>query len=135
MLVRDIMRERVASVGMDDKLETVREIFAQAPFHHLLVLEQDKLVGIVSDKDLYRAISPYLDSFAENQRDRDTLARKVHQIMSREPVTVSPELGVRAAAELMLARGISCLPVLAQGQVVGIITWRDLLRAVLIPQQ
>ncbi|GAA4502456.1 CBS domain-containing protein [Pseudaeromonas paramecii] len=134
MLVRDIMRERVASVGMDDKLETVREIFAQAPFHHLLVLEDDKLVGIVSDKDLYRAISPYLDSFAENQRDRDTLSRKVHQIMSREPVTVSPELGVRSAADLMLARGISCLPVLEQGQVVGILTWRDLLRAVLIPQ-
>jgi acetoin utilization protein AcuB len=112
---------------MGDTLETVHEIFAAAPFHHLLVIEEGELVGILSDKDLYKALSPYLGSGAENQRDRDTLQRRVHQVMTRQPVTVSPEVPVLQACELLLAQGISCLPVLENGQIVGIVTWRDLL--------
>lgn len=127
MRIVDIMKRRVATIEMDDTLETVHEIFAAAPFHHLLVIEEGELVGILSDKDLYKALSPYLGSGAENQRDRDTLQRRVHQVMTRQPVTVSPEVPVSQACELLLAQGISCLPVLENGQIVGIVTWRDLL--------
>lgn len=129
MRIVDIMTRRVATIEMDDTLEAVRDIFVMAPFHHLLVIEDERLVGILSDKDLYKALSPYLDSSSENQRDRDTLQRRVHQVMTREPVTVSPELSVTQACELLLAKGISCLPVLENGQIIGIVTWRDLLRA------
>jgi acetoin utilization protein AcuB len=129
MRIVDIMKRRVATIEMDDTLETVHEIFAAAPFHHLLVIEEGRLVGILSDKDLYKALSPYLGSSSENQRDRDTLQRRVHQVMTREPVTVSPELSVSQACELLLAHGISCLPVLENGQIIGIVTWRDLLQA------
>lgn len=130
MRVAEIMKTRVATIEMDDDLETVRELFSQAPFHHLLVVDETRqLVGILSDKDLYKALSPYLDSLAENQRDRDTLARRVHQVMTRQPITVSPQLPVAEAIERVLAHGISCLPVLENGQICGIVTWRDLLRA------
>ena len=129
MRIVDIMKQRVATIGMDDTLETVRDFFTAAPFHHLLVIEEERLVGILSDKDLYKALSPYLGSSSENQRDRDTLQRRVHQVMTREPVTVSPEVSVSQACELLLAQGISCLPVLENGQIVGIVTWRDLLQA------
>lgn len=130
MRVAEIMKTRVATIEMDDDLETVRELFSQAPFHHLLVIDETRqLVGILSDKDLYKALSPYLDSLAENQRDRDTLARRVHQVMTRQPITVSPQLSVAEAIERVLAHGISCLPVLENGQICGIVTWRDLLRA------
>ena len=129
MRIVDIMKRRVATIEMDDSLEAVRDIFMMAPFHHLLVIEEGQLVGILSDKDLYKALSPYLGSSSENQRDRDTLQRRVHQVMTRQPVTVSPEVPVAQACELLLAQGISCLPVLENGQIVGIVTWRDLLQA------
>lgn len=127
MRIVEIMKHRVATIEMDDSLEAVRDIFLMAPFHHLLVIEEGRLVGILSDKDLYKALSPYLGSSSENQRDRDTLQRRVHQVMTRELVTVSPEVPVSQACELLLAKGVSCLPVLEDGQVIGIVTWRDLL--------
>ena len=50
MNVRDIMSKRVITVEMDDKLSTVKEIFDNLHFHHLLVIEDDKLLGVVSDR-------------------------------------------------------------------------------------
>ena len=129
MLIKAIMKTRVATVEMDDSLAVVRELLLSAPFHHLLVVEGDELVGILSDKDLFKALSPYLESPGENQRDRDTLSRRVHQVMTRDVVTISAKAALEEAASLMLEKGISCLPVLEEGKLQGIITWRDLLKA------
>ena len=60
-------------------------------------------------------------------RDTETLNRRAHQIMSREPITVSRTL-LKEAAGLMLEHQISCLPVLENGALVGIVSWKDLLR-------
>lgn len=128
MLVREIMTTRVATVSMDDRLNVIKEIFEQAHFRHLLVLEEDTLVGVISDRDLLRALSPYLDTDAEMTRDTDTLNRRAHQIMSRQPITIAPDRPLQEAARLMLERHVSCLPVLEDGALVGILSWRDLLR-------
>lgn len=128
MLVREIMTTRVATVSMDDRLNVIKEIFEQAHFRHLLVVEDDLLVGVISDRDLLRALSPYLDTDAEMTRDTDTLNRRAHQIMSRQPITIAPDRPLQEAARLMLERHVSCLPVLEDGALVGILSWRDLLR-------
>ncbi|MGL4508139.1 MAG: CBS domain-containing protein, partial [Aeromonas sobria] len=91
MLIKEIMTTRVATVSMDDRLGVIKEIFEQAHFRHLLVLEEEVLVGVISDRDLLRALSPYLDTDAEMNRDTETLNRRAHQIMSRQPITISPE--------------------------------------------
>ena len=131
MQVQTIMSRRVVALGMDDSLAEAEALFAAAPFHHALVVEEGRLVGVISDRDVWRALSPYLGSRSENQRDRDTLSRRVHQVMSRQVISVTPQASLEAAAALLLEHGISCLPVLEQEQVVGILTWRDLLRALL----
>lgn len=131
MLVREIMTTRVATVSMDDRLNVIKEIFEQAHFRHLLVLEEDLLVGVISDRDMLRAISPYLDTDAEMTRDTETLNRRAHQIMSRHPVTISPDQTLRTAARLMLEKHVSCLPVLENGALVGIVSWKDLLGVML----
>lgn len=128
MLVREIMTTRVATVSMDDRLNVIKEIFEQAHFRHLLVVEEESLVGVISDRDLLRALSPYLDTDAEMTRDTDTLNRRAHQIMSRQPITIAPDRPLQEAARLMLERHVSCLPVLENGALVGILSWRDLLR-------
>ncbi|MGL4507939.1 MAG: CBS domain-containing protein, partial [Aeromonas sobria] len=112
-------------------LNVIKGIFEQAHFRHLLVLEEDKLVGVISDRDLFRAISPYLDSEAEMSRDTETLNRRAHQVMSRQLITISPHLTVRDGVKLMLEKGVSCLPVLENGELVGIISWKDFLKVAL----
>ncbi|MCE9942532.1 MULTISPECIES: CBS domain-containing protein [Aeromonas] len=128
MLIKEIMTTRVATVSMDDRLGVIKEIFEQAHFRHLLVLEEEVLVGVISDRDLLRALSPYLDTDAEMNRDTETLNRRAHQIMSRQPITISPESSLQAASAIMLEQHVSCLPVLENGALVGIVSWKDLLR-------
>ena len=56
MLIKEIMTTRVATVSMDDRLSVIKEIFEQAHFRHLLVVEEEELVGVISDRDLLRAL-------------------------------------------------------------------------------
>ncbi|QGZ64998.1 CBS domain-containing protein [Paraburkholderia acidisoli] len=129
MQVEKFMTRRVVTVGFDDTLETVREIFAKASFHHLLVVEDGKLQGVVSDRDLLRAISPFIDSVVEQARDLGTLNKRVHQIMSRKPITLRPDSTLPEAVALFLDNKISCLPIVdTEFRPVGIVSWRDVLR-------
>jgi acetoin utilization protein AcuB len=129
MKVEDLMTKRVVTVGFDDTLETVKDIFEQSGFHHLLVVEDRTLQGVVSDRDLLRALSPFIDSVVETQRDIGTLSRRVHQIMSRKPVTLRPDADVTDAIQLFLNHPISCIPIVDGAfRPVGIVSWRDLLK-------
>jgi acetoin utilization protein AcuB len=130
-----IMTARVVTVEMDDRLEIVKEIFDTMNFHHLLVVDEHKrLSGVVSDRDLLRAISPYVGSAAETARDLATLNKRVHQIMTRRPVTLRPQATVAEAVSLLLAHRISCIPIVdEESKPVGIVSWRDLLRALAAP--
>jgi acetoin utilization protein AcuB len=130
MKIASIMTPRVATVEMDDTLRTINGIFCCAKFHHVLVVDNKKLVGIISDRDLLKASSPFLETPAERPQDLARLTRKAHQIMSREPVTTSGETTITEAVQLLLENNVSCLPVVsADGQIEGIITWKDLINA------
>ena len=129
MNVRSIMSSKIVTVELDDKLSTVKEIFDLMKFHHLLAVEGGRLCGVVSDRDLLRALSPYIGTTVETARDLATLNKRVHQIMTRKPVTLRPEASVADAIALFLAHGISCIPIVdADMRPVGILSWRDILR-------
>jgi acetoin utilization protein AcuB len=136
MDVGSIMTARVVSVELDDRLDVVRKIFDTLKFHHLLVVGDDgKLKGVVSDRDLLKALSPYVGSLAENTRDLATLNKRVHQIMSRNLVTLHPHAPVLEAVRLFLDKRISCIPIIDDTQKpVGILSWRDVLKALLAGQ-
>jgi acetoin utilization protein AcuB len=131
MRMRDVMTARVVTVEMDDRLEVVKEIFDTMHFHHLLVRdEHGKLSGVISDRDLLRALSPYVGSAAETARDIATLNKRVHQIMSRRPITLHPQSTIAEAVSLLLAHRISCIPIVDdEFKPVGIVSWRDLLKS------
>jgi len=123
------MTRKVVTVEMDDTLLTIRMIFQHVKFHHLVVVDNRKPVGVISDRDFLKAASPFLGKIVETTRDLDTLRKRAHQIMARNPVTVYPETSIEAAADLLLEKNISCLPVISsQGDVVGIVTWKDILQ-------
>jgi acetoin utilization protein AcuB len=128
--IKQIMSKNVVTVEMDDSLKMVREIFNNTRFHHLLVVESGELFGVISDRDLLKALSPYIGTVSENERDRVTLNKRVHQIMTRKPVVLEQDAEIFEAIEIFKNQNISCIPVVDdEYKPVGIISWRDILKA------
>lgn len=85
---------------------------------------------IISDRNALKALSPYVGTLSEIHRDRATLYQRAHQIMSHHPVVIDQSCSEQEAAQLMIFRGISCLPVTtSDGAVQGVVTSKDLLTA------
>ena len=131
MLLKEIMKTRLVTVEMDDRLRVVKDIFDSTGFHHLLVVGDDRtLRGVVSDRDLLRALSPYIGTPAETTRDIASLNKRVHQIMSHQPITLKADGTLGDAVALLLGHRISCVPIVDQQfRPIGIVSWRDILRA------
>ena len=124
----DLMSGPPITVGPDATLGTVRQVFVSHGVQHVLVVEDSVLRGVVSDREVLRALSPYLDTASEQARDLQTLRRPVHQVMDHHPVTVGPEATLDDVARLFATHRFSWLPVVeASGHPLGVVTWRDLL--------
>lgn len=131
MSVKKIMSTTIVTVEMDDRLKTVKEIFSSVRFHHLLVVESGKLVGVLSDRDLLKALSPKIGTPAETEDDSATLNKRVHQIMTRRPVVLKPNSAVYEAIEIFNKQNISCIPIVDdENKPVGILSWRDILKEI-----
>lgn len=130
-----IMTSRVVTIKMDDSLQVIQDVFRRMKFHHLIVVDEGKIAGIISDRDFFKAISPFVNTLSETNRDRATLEKRAHQIMSHSPITVLKSCPIEHAARMMLERGVSCLPVTnADHTVEGILTWKDLFKVFLPPE-
>lgn len=131
MKISEVMTTRVVSVDMDDRLTVVKEILDSAPFRHLLVIEDEQLQGVISDRDLLRCLSPFIGTDAESVRDKNTIKQRAHQVMTHSPITVNSNMAIRDALVIMLDHNIGCLPIIDDGKIEGIFTLHDGLRALL----
>jgi acetoin utilization protein AcuB len=129
MKVEDIMNRDVVTVGMDERLKTVQDIFNEQKFHHVLVVEDTELVGVVSDRDILKQVSPFLATAAERTQDRTTLDKRIHQVMTRKPITAGKDTTIEEAAKIFVKKNISCLPILSpEKEIIGIVTLKDILK-------
>ncbi|KUM55012.1 CBS domain-containing protein [Rheinheimera sp. EpRS3] len=127
--VAELMSTKPVSVSPDDTLSVVKHIFDHVKFHHVLVVEHGILLGVLSDRDLFKALSPHIGTAAETPRDLATLNKKVHQVMLRQPVTLHPQAKIMDAIHLFNSEGVSCIPVVdSQNRPQGILSWRDIIR-------
>lgn len=132
MLVRDYMTKDVFTLRVDKKLVIADELMKWAHVRHVPVVDQDgRLVGIVSHRDLLRAsISSIETRVAAAEKRQHLSSVTVREVMQAQVQTISPDAPVQEAAKLMRERKIGCLPVVADGRLIGIITESDLLRIV-----
>ncbi len=129
MRVDALMSTPVVTVDADNRLATLRELFQQTRFHHLVVMDAGQVRGIISDRDLLAAISPNIGTPAETAKDLATLNKLAHQIMSRALVTLRPDEDLQTAIQRLNEHRVSGLPVINdKNQPLGILTWRDVLR-------
>ncbi len=119
--VGEVMTREVVALAPEQSFQEAITLVARHRFRHLLVVNADqRLAGVISDRDLLR--------FMIRNPDRD--ASTVADVMKNDPITVRPESPLSTAIAEMLTRRINCLPVVdAEGRLVGILTSTDLLRA------
>ena len=107
----------------------INEIFDDANFHHLLVVESNRLVSVISDRELLKSLSPSVGTISETTRDAADLNKKAHQIMSRNLITLNPSAGIYDAINIFNNQRVSCIPIInEENNTVGIISWRDILK-------
>jgi len=120
--VRDVMTPAPNCITASTSVLDVVRMFHAKEFRHLLVTDaHGRLLGLVSDRDVLRIIGP------DRQLDQDRLAEiPTLDVMSTDLITTPPDAPLYHAASEMLGNGISCLPVLADEKLVGILTGTDL---------
>lgn len=128
MTVDTIMSRDVVTVTPDMTLTEIRSLLHEKGFNHLLVVEpDDTLCGVISDRDVLKALSPFLDTYSEEYRDVKTLSQPASEIMQADPITVTPDTSIEEASEVLLGNRITSLPVVEDEELVGIVTGKDLL--------
>lgn len=132
MRVAELMTSQVFTVEPHDLIDRVFFLIHYEKIRHLPVVEKGKLVGIVSDRDLYKALGPKSNSNAvEANKDHTQLhvvSQKVAHIMHRSVYTVSPDTTASEAAAMMADHRIGALPVVEKDKLVGILSATDILR-------
>ncbi len=127
--VRDIMTVEVTTLGRNDTLLLAKDIMNLGRVRHFSVVEDDELVGVVSQRDLYRASLGTVMQYGEKAQRAFLESVAVKEVMA-DPISISPDATVRDAARLMMEHKIGCLPVLEDSRLVGIVTETDMLQVV-----
>lgn len=127
--VRDIMTTEVTTLGRNDSLQLARDIMTLGRVRHFPVVDENgKVVGVVSQRDLYKASLGSVMKYGEKAQRAFLESIAVKEVMSEPPVTVPPHASVQEAARLMMEKKIGCLPVLEGAKLVGIVTETDMLK-------
>lgn len=136
------METKVITVSPEATYQEVARLLYEQNISGALVMIGDELVGVISEKDLYRVLYPYYKSYYEspesytNLEMRESKAKEIQDkpianFMTASPITVAPLDPIMKAGALMLARNISRLPVVENGKVVGIVTRKMIYRAIM----
>lgn len=136
MTIAAIMTKKVLTITEDASVAALRPYFVEAKIQHVPVIDlTHRLIGIVSVKDYYRTLSGVADAASDKTTELFMQSRKVKHIMSSPVLSVRQECGILAAASLLLEKNISCLPVVdAQERLIGIVSWKDILRLIVRAQ-
>jgi len=129
--VADWMTESVLAVETFDSINIARQLMAKHRVNQLPVLDNEALVGIVTDRDLRDAYptSMMIDRGEEIDRFADSVT--VEEVMSHDVFTVQPDTPLGKAVALLRRHRIGSLPVMKNKKLVGIITRSDVLEFVL----
>lgn len=128
MRIRELMQRDVVTVDEAANLDVAEELMRMDRIRHLPVVAGDRLVGLVSQRDLFRAALS--SALARSPEDEQRwLARiPVRRAMTREVLSAHPDADVGHAVEMMLRERVGCLPVVEDGRLVGLLSETDCLR-------
>ncbi len=117
-----IMRSPVITIDKGAEVGEALEIMDRRGINHLIVISGDRVVGVVSVRDIMEGLG--------SARFGKIPARRIYvsSVMTEPPVTIKSDEAVRTAIETLLGRNIGCLPVMRGDELVGIVTETDLIK-------
>jgi CBS domain-containing protein len=128
MRVKEILRvkgNRLLSVGPSGRAAEAVKIMAEQNLGSLVVLDEGRMLGILTFHEIMQALAARQGALGE---------LRVSDVMERDPVTTSPDMEVNELRRTMLESGARYLPVLQGGRLLGVISFRDVAKAVLEEQ-
>jgi CBS domain-containing protein len=127
--VSEIMRREVVTVTVGEKLDLTQDIMNLGRVRHLPVLDEDqRVIGIVSHRDLLAAAMTEVLDFDAKSRRAFLRSIEVGGVMAKDVVTVGPDATLAEVARILVQRKIGCVPVVATtGELLGLVTESDLL--------
>ncbi len=127
--VRDLMTRDVKTLDRNDKLTIADDLMRMDRIRHLPVVDEEEgLVGIVSQRDLFRSALARALGYGERAQDKLMEHLLVKEVMSRPVETTYPKAPLAEAARLMSEKKIGCLVVTEGERIVGILTEGDFVR-------
>jgi acetoin utilization protein AcuB len=133
MKVRDVMTWNVATVSSDTAMMEARKIMDAHGIRRLPVVDKGKLVGMVSKERIINTAPSPATSLSVWEINYLLAKMTVKEVMTKNPVTVDPEMSVEAAIALAQKSGVGALPVVENGKLVGIATTNDFFYKILNP--
>ncbi len=127
MNVRDIMTTEVVTLKVDEELSLASDIMTLARIRHLPIVEGNRLVGIISQRDLFKASLASVIDYDYQVARTHLKAVTLEEIMIKDIVTITPNTKIHDAGRIMLAKKIGCLPVVEDGALVGMLTESDIM--------
>jgi CBS domain-containing membrane protein len=128
MRVKDIMEREVLTLEACDSLDLASDLMQLGRIRHMPIVSKGRLVGILSQRDLFRAAISSVLHFRKSA-EREWLAKiAVQEVMTTQVFSVGPDASLREAVAVMLEKRIGCLPVVEHGRVVGLLSESDCLR-------
>jgi len=127
--VKDLMSTTPEVVSPDARLHDVLIKMNQAGYRHLPVVADNKLVGIITDRDLRLAVnSPVIETNADSKRETVLDEIQVDQCMTPDPQSVSSDTLAHEVADLLSLNKFGAMPVVDGGKLVGMISYIDFLK-------
>ncbi len=125
--ISKIMTKDVITLTLNDSLLDAKNLFKKHQIRHIPVVENEKIVGMLSLTDLLRI--SFVDSYDDNESIDTTIYNilSISQVMANDPVNVSSVSIIKDVASLLATQEFHALPVVDNEKLVGIITTTDLL--------
>jgi CBS domain-containing protein len=121
-----VMTKKVIVANIDSKFSHVQELFMDYEASHLPVMDGEVLVGIISDHDIMRAYAQTLAKNGSITKDHLDDVFRVEDWMTPNPVVLASEDPISMATEILAERRFEALPIVDNGELVGIVTNKDL---------
>ena len=131
MLVRDWMHKDATTVDVGTSMSEVARIMKEKGVLMVPVTDGGRLTGVVTDRDMKRASASDASTLDVHELLYLLNRIKISEIMSKNPVTLSPTQTVEEAARLFLENNISGAPVVDRGRVVGVITQKEIFKVII----
>ena len=129
LCVKDLMSDTLEVVSSDAPLHDVLTMMNRAGYRHLPVVENNTLVGIITDRDVRLAVnSPVIKEDADLKREAILDGVRVDDCMTRDPQCVSSDTPAHEVADLLALNKFGAMPVVDAGKLVGMISYVDFLK-------